>query len=503
MPPLESPHARTTGGEIEGRARGGVQLFAGIPFAAPPTGTRRFRPPEPHEGWQGVRSARRFGPAAPQNPGTGLTAAPLAWDEDCLTLNVCTPAADDGARPVLVWIHGGAFRTGKGGIPWYDGGAFARNGDLVTVSINYRLGALGYANVCDVAGDELATSGVTGLLDQIAALRWVQHNIANFGGDPGRVTIAGESAGAMSVGALLGSPLARGLFHRAIAQSGAAHHALPEATSREVGRDFAEALGARDLASLQAAPAARVLEAQVAAEKRFAERQRGSSDALSDMAFQPGIGSPALPEPPLDAVRAGSSANVPLLCGTNLDETTLWGYGKVDEARLGRFAGRLFGDRADEAIATYREERPQASPSQLLIAMTSDQMFRIPAIRLCEAHGANGGANWSYLFTYASRAYEGRLGATHALEIPFAFANLGQPGVEAFVGKGGDPEPLSAAMHAAWIAFVRDGDPSCDALGSAWPRYDAERRATLELGERIGTLDDPYRAERLLWEGLR
>jgi para-nitrobenzyl esterase len=393
MPPY--PLSRVASGDVEGRERGGVLLFAGIPYAEPPLATRRFRPPSPHPGWQGTRSARRFGPAAPQRPGVGLTAAPLAWDEDCLTLNVCTPAVDDGARPVLVWIHGGAFRTGKGGIPWYDGSSFARQGDIVTVTINYRLGALGYAHVGDAAGDDFASSGLTGLLDQIAALEWVRDNIAAFGGDPARVTIAGESAGAMSVGTLLGCPGARGLFRAAIAQSGAAHHTLCDAESREVGRDVAELLGADHAGALQAVEVDAILDAQEAAEKRFAQRQRGRGGPLSDMAYQPAVGHAALPEAPIEAIRRGASSDVALLCGTNFDETTLWGYGRVDEARLHRFAERLFGERAEDAVATYRGGRPQASPSALLIAMTTDHIFRIPAIRLCEAHAANAGASWS------------------------------------------------------------------------------------------------------------
>jgi para-nitrobenzyl esterase len=492
--------ARTTAGEVEGRTRGGALLFAGIPYAEPPVGARRFRPPIPHAGWRGVRSATRFGPAAPQRPGTGLTAAPLAWDEDCLTLNVCTPAVDGALRPVLVWIHGGGFRTGKGGIPWYDGTSFALRGDIVTVTINYRLGALGFANLREVAGADFAGSGAAGLLDQIAALAWVRDNIAAFGGDPGRVTIAGESAGAMSVGALLGSPAADGLFHRAIAQSGAAHHTLSDAASRAVGRDLVELLGAGDAAALEAAGVEAILDAQAQAEARFAQR-RGSG-GLSDMAFLPALATDALPAPPLDAIRAGRSARVPLLCGTNADETTLFGYGSQDEERVRRIAAHIFGARADAAIATYRAHRPAASAGDLAVAITSDQIFRIPAIRLCEAHTAAGGTSFAYLFTWKSRAFEGRLGATHALEIPFAFNNLARPGVDAFLGSGERPQALADVMHAAWIAFIRTGDPACEALAQPWHRYDASRRFTLELGEPVRPLEDPWGAERALWQGV-
>jgi len=491
--------AETRSGPVEGRSRGGALLFAGIPFAAPPTGVRRFRPPEPHDGWSGVREARRFGAAAPQRPGVGLTAAPLSWDEDCLTLNVCTPAVDSGARPVLVWIHGGAFRTGKGGIPWYDGTSFATRGDIVTVSINYRLGALGFGDQSDL-DPALASSGASGLLDQIAALEWVRDNIAAFGGDPSQVTIAGESAGAMSVGSLLGCPAARGLFRRAIAQSGAAHHTLPVELSREVGRAVAQELGAERAADLLAASVDAILDAQERAQSALEQRERRNPNGLGGLAFQPARVPELLPRPPLDAIRAGLSDDVALLCGTNLDETTLWGLTAFDEPRLQRFAGRYFGDAADEALAAYRRSRPEASRSRIGAAITTDHLFRIPAIRLCEAHG---GPSYHYLFSWASRAFEGQLGATHALEIPFAFNNLRKPGVDAFLGPGPSPQPLADVMHDAWIAFVRSGDPNTTALPEAWPAYDCERRPVMEFGDAIGVRDDPESERRALWNGLR
>ncbi|HEU4430985.1 MAG TPA: carboxylesterase family protein, partial [Myxococcota bacterium] len=219
--------ASTRSGPVRGREKNGVLLFAGIPYAAPPVGERRFRAPEPPDDWREIREATRFGPAAPQLPGEGVVGNPaVRWDEGgCLTLNVATPACDDAGRPVLVWIHGGGFRTGQGAIPWYDGSSFARGG-VVVVSINYRLGALGFAQLDAIGGSDYADSGSVGIQDQLAALRWVQGNIASFGGDPARVTIAGESAGGMSVGILLGSAGASGLFRGAIPQSGAAQHVL-------------------------------------------------------------------------------------------------------------------------------------------------------------------------------------------------------------------------------------------------------------------------------------
>jgi para-nitrobenzyl esterase len=491
--------ATTTAGEVQGREKNGVLLFAGIPYAAPPVGTRRFRPPERCERWPGVRDATRFGPAAPQLPGEGLTSTPnVRWDEDCLTLNVCTPALDDARRPVLVWLHGGAFRTGQGGIPWYSGFSFAR-GDVVTVSLNYRLGALGFAHLAELGGAGFESSGLNGILDQLAALEWVRDNIAAFGGDPGKITVAGESAGGMSVGVLLGCPAARGLFRAAIPQSGAAHHVLGAAEGDEVARRLAGALRADDVRALQQCPVAEILAAQAQVEKEAA----GSPDpnGLGGMPFRPVVDGRVLPKPPLEAIAAGAGADAAVMIGTNLDETTLFGMPELDEAGLARLAARHLGDTPD-AVATYRASRPDANPADVAIAITTDHMFRIPAVRLAEAHASAGGRVWMYLFSWRSRAFGGRLGATHALEIPFAWNNLDKPGVAALLGEGATPQALADTMHAAWTAFAHRADPNCAEL-PAWEPYCAERRAVMELGERVGLLEDPAAAERTLWEGIR
>ena len=494
------PLVKILPGALRGRERDGVLLFAGIPYAAPVTGARRWAAPEPHEGWSGMRDARRFGPAAPQRPGTGLTAAPHAWDEDCLTLNVTTPALDDARRPVLFWIHGGGFLTGKGGIPWYDGSSFARRGDVVTVTVNYRLGALGFAHLAALA-PELASTGLLGLLDQIAALEWVRDQIAAFGGDPARVTIAGESAGAMSVGTLLGMPRARGLFRAAIAQSGAAHHHLSAAQAGEVADVLlAELAVPRATDALRALSVDAILDAQDRTQAVLAKR-RGAGGVIATMAFQPVVEGDALPAPPLEAVRDGATRGIPLLVGTNADETTLFGYHLFDEARLARLAAKIFPN-PEAALDRYRRARPGASAGELATALSTDQIFRIPATRLCEAHSAAGGSAFAYLFTWRSRGFAGRLGATHALEIPFAFHTLGRPGVAAFLGPGPLPTALADAVHAAWTAFLHRGDPGCDGLGAEWPGFAAERRAVMELGDRIGARDDPGADERRLWDDL-
>ncbi len=472
----------------------------------------RFAPPRPHEGWTGTLSAQRFGHAALQPAGSGLTASPpRRMSEDCLTLNVTTPAIDDARRPVLVWIHGGGFRTGQGAIPWYNGTSFAKRGDIVTVSINYRLGTLGFTNLVGSdgdSGDDLASSGHVGILDQIAALEWVRDNIAAFGGDPERVTVAGESAGAMSVGTLLGCPAAAGLFRGAICQSGAAHHVLPAETARAVGGLLREKLGVSDLEALRELPGERLISAQGEVERHLAGTSTlGATDitGAAGMPFQPSTGGASLPLAPLEAVRRGASRDVALLIGTNAHEATLFHQGETDERRLEKIVGRYLPD-PGRALEVYRGDHPDASPFDLLIAVTTDYMFRIPAVRLAEAHAANGGRTFSYLFSWRSRAFGGRLGATHALEIPFTFNNLERMGVETFLGEGPLPESLADRMHAAWIGFIREGDPNAAPEGAAapeWPGFDPEHRALMEFGDEIGVREDPQAASRALWDDLR
>ncbi len=489
--------AQTMYGPVEGREKDAALLFAGIPYAAPPIDRLRFRAAQPHEPWSDVRAALKFGPAAPQIATGGMTdSAPVRSSEDCLTLNISTPALDDRKRPVLFWIHGGAYRTGQGAIPWYNGTRFALNGNIVVVSINYRLGALGFTDLSRF-GKEYATSGINGILDQITALKWVRDNIANFGGDPAQVTIAGESAGGFSVCTLLGSPLAKGLFRAAIPQSGAAHHTLPAAASNHVTDRFLAALEANgttsaDALSLDAVSTDDILAAQQAVCAEL-EKDTVAAYGAAVAPFYPVEGTYVLPDSPLRAITGGLNSNVPVLIGTNRDETTLWGYGKVDDAKLSAMAQRLG---AAPTLATYRASRPEADANELMIALTTDHMFRIPAIRLAEAREQHGAKTWMYFFCWASRAFGGRLGATHALEIPFAFDNLDKAGVDVFLGEGRTPQGVADAMHAAWIQFIRSGDPG-------WQRYDSDDRATMCFDEQSTLQNDPYGAEREAWQGLR
>ena len=486
--------AQTQSGAVEGRTKDGAQLFAGIPYATPPVGELRFKAAREHPDWDGVRSAKKFGPAAPQVPSGGMTdSAAVRWDEDCLTLNVTTPAADDQKRPVLVWIHGGAYRTGQGSIPWYNGARFATNGNIVTVSINYRLGALGFTDLSSF-GSDYATSGCNGILDQITALRWVQNNIAAFGGDPEQVTIAGESAGGFSVSTLLGSPVAQGLFHRAIPQSGGAHSTLTADQGAQVTAAFLEALGTDNLVGLHGASVDSILAAQATADRALAGPPALAGALGTTVSpFYPVVGSEVLPQSPLDAIRGGLGSDVAVLTGSNRDETTLWGYGRVDEDKLNATADGLADSRL---LGEYRATRPDADSEALMIAITTDHMFRIPAIRLAEARAAFDAQTWLYQFDWRSAANDGKLGATHALEIPFAFDNLHQAGVDAFVGPVASPQHVADVMHRAWIDFIATGNPG-------WPAYVPASRTTMCFNDSSAPVDDPHSRERLAWEGLR
>ncbi|NNE74141.1 MAG: carboxylesterase/lipase family protein [Acidimicrobiales bacterium] len=493
-----SPVATTTSGPVFGRERDGVLSFAGIPYAAPPVGHNRFGPPQPVEAWSEPRDATRFTKGAPQRPGDGLTsAAALPWDEaECLSLNVQTPAVD-GARPVMVWIHGGDFRHGMGAIPWYNGARFAEQGDVVVVSINYRLGAFGFTYL-DHLDDELAGSGVVGILDQLAALQWVQDNIASFGGDPERVTIAGESAGAFSVGTLLSLPAAQPLFAQAILQSGAAHAVHDAEQGQGVARWLFEAAGVASgsVEGLRSLGAERLLDAQ--------EELYGRSPAelgLMNSPFYPVVDGVVLPRRPIDAIAAGVGCDKPVLMGTNADETRLWGTQQTTDDRLEGFVARTHPDPA-AAIDRYREAGRATSAGDLAVAIGGDAMFGVPAVRMADARAAHGADTWMYRFSWQSRAFEGALGACHALEIPFVFDNLHQPGVDLFIGPGPDPQPVADIMHATWISFLRHGRPGFDG-GPEWLAYSPEQRSLIDFDTTTTWRPDPVIDTIDCWSGVR
>ncbi|HTO07035.1 MAG TPA: carboxylesterase/lipase family protein [Myxococcota bacterium] len=492
----------TVSGKLKGERRGGHERFLGIPFAAAPVGERRWRAPQPAPLWSRTRPALAFGASAPQPPSAlpGMAVGPQ--DEDCLYLNVFTPRADGARRPVLFWIHGGGFTTGGAAQAMYDGGRLAERGDVVVVTINYRLGSLGYLHLpgCDAN---------LGQLDQIAALEWTRDNIRAFGGDPDQVTIFGESAGGMAVATLLGMPGARGLFRGAIAQSGAAQNVHTRASAAEVTAAVLAELGQSvpELAKLRELPVSALIEAQ----KKVTAARR----AELELAFCPTVDPATLPKPPLDAVREGAASGVALLVGSNRDEIKLFRLGVAESASLSpesllkRVRGTLGAVRADPARAealvdTYRAARAgraSVEPGELLDAIQSDRTFRIPAIRLAEAQRRNEARTYMYFFTWESPARRGTLGACHALELPFVFGTLDAPTMDRFAGKGPEADALSAQMMDAWIAFARAGEPTHGGV-SHWPAYDTRTRATLVFDRECQLVHAPLDAERAAWEGI-
>ncbi|HEX8971003.1 carboxylesterase/lipase family protein, partial [Oryzihumus sp.] len=430
----------TSSGKVRGFTADGAYVALGVPYAAPPFGANRLRPPLRPERWDGVRDATKFGPSPPQV--APPQAAGGGWDtdvagEDCLNLNIWTPDPGTSGLPVMVWIQGGQFEIGA--TKAYDGSRFARDG-VVCVVINWRVGADGFVYLGH--GSPPGTANL-GLLDQVAALEWVQENIAAFGGDPANVTVFGESAGAMSIGMLLSMPRAEGLFRRAITESGAAHPVTSARSAERIGRELAAKLGvAPVLDALAAVPVERMLAAETDLKADLLahpDPDRWGEEVLGTMMpWQPVIDGDVIPGPPIERVAAGASADVDLITGTNADDWRLFRaitgeIGQITDEALtgpvttyGSWALAAYGLQGQEALAEYRARYPDASPGELLADVQTDWWVRIPSIRLADAHAsaaaAAGTDAGTYMYEFAWPAPG--LGAVHALEVPFVFDTL-------------------------------------------------------------------------------
>ncbi|HEX4422703.1 MAG TPA: carboxylesterase/lipase family protein [Kofleriaceae bacterium] len=504
----------TLQGSVRGELRGAVRVWKGIPYAAPPLGALRFRPPAPPVAWQGERDATAFGSVAAQSRDSrvalmsGITEKVISG-EDCLVLNVFAPrdGAPDagtgtGAWPVMVWIHGGAFIMGSGSTPLYSGIPFAEQG-IVVVTINYRLGLPGLLYLGDVAPGGDRAEGNYGLLDQIAALAWVRDNIAAFGGDPGAVTVMGESAGAISIAHLLAMPAARGLFHRAILESGASALSpstradatrLTHAVLAQLGIDPGTGTGTGTGTGAADALAALPIDQLLAAQDHVTE-------TLGITAYGPYIDGVTVPGSPVELVRAGSADGIPLLLGSNRDEWTFFELflGDVTVEGFKPVLRQRLGAQIDALLEVYRSARPDQSEARAWVDLIGDAVFGIPVVRLAEAQAGRGAPVFLYRFDWRSPAFGGRLGAAHALELPFVWNRLDLQLSQLLLG---DQLPhaqgLATQIHLAWVSFIKTGDPNGGGL-PAWPRYDAERRATMLLDRASQVADDPAGATRAAW----
>lgn len=485
----------TTSGKVRGVRNGDVTAFLGIPYAAAPKGRALFEPAHPVPAWDGVRDAVTLGPTAPKPgyapPFDALLAEPVIAGDEFLNVNVWTPDPGGAGLPVMVWIHGGAFRNGSNAIPAYDGQAFARDG-VVLVGVNYRLGVPGFA----VLPDSTANIGIR---DQLAALAWVQDNIAAFGGDPGNVTIFGESAGGMSVSTLLAVAAGSGLFHKVIAQSGAGTIAAELDDARRVTAELANRLGIDATAdALAHLDVDAVIDAQQAVALDMAAHpdpsRWGPSIVATMMTWVPVVDGELITERPQDAIAAGIGHEIPLLIGTTTEEQRFFlvptgmASATTPDVLRGLSANRGW----PTSIAdVYTANRPDASAGDVLCAALTDQFFRVPALRLAEGRADATAPTFVYEFDWGTPVQD--LGACHALEIGFVFDNLAVSGQMAGANP---PQELASDMHARWIAFARGGDPG-------WEAYSVARRAVMRFASPAsGVVLDPRGDERVLWDGI-
>ncbi len=510
--PQPSAIVTTAEGPVRGLVAGGVAAFKGIPYAAPPIGARRFQAPAPVAAWESVFDATDFGAPCLQSYDRELTRSDLSLElatvfttrsdmkvdnEDCLFLNVWTPAdaeSDEGAgkRPVMVWFHGGGYSYGSGSWPVYDGASLARRGDVVVVTVNHRLNVFGYLHLADIGGADWSDSGNAGMLDLVASLAWIQRNIAGFGGDPGNVTIMGESGGGSKVSTLLAMPAAEGLFHKAVIQSGPGLTGIPSEAATGNARKVLATLGLDDdsLDTLQALSSVEIADA-------FHAAQASAGGGFGGLRLAPVVDGRHLPRHPFTPDAPAQSGDVPILIGFNKDEWTIFNtgepwFGRLTEAELTERVAAIPGipaDRAEALLAAERSHHPDYSPTYLYNVLMSDARMLIGSALLAERKAAQDGAPvYMYYLTWETPVGNGILKSPHTLDMPLMFANVDNS--VALTGESPDARALEMQMSEAWLAFARTGNPNHAGLPE-WPAYDGADRQTMIFDVEPVVVSDP------------
>jgi para-nitrobenzyl esterase len=500
-------------GTIEETRRGPVQRFLGIPYAEPPVGANRFGAAKPSLGWDGEFAATAFGHSPIQEttgpliglvPGMGATSV----SEDCLTLNVWRPDDDEAGLPVLVWIYGGAFVVGGTAAPSYDGAVLAAEQRVVLVSINYRVGALGFTDLRAHGGGDIGAVTNAGLRDQILGAQWVKQNISAFGGDPERITVFGESAGAGSITYLMNAPQSRGVFRRAISQSPGVNMTQQRELSTLVAQRFLDTLDVTSAEGLLDVPAERVLRAQVEVINKL-----GAEHGYA--IFHPVVDDDIVPAGPVASAAHGSAAHIDLLIGSTSDEMRLFldpRASALGADGLAEWTLALMRVRTPDAGATIDQARlivrryiallsgsTRTTGADVWSQIQTDGHMRLPIYALADAQSTQNPNTYAYSVTWQSHNPKSDLGAFHAIDIPFAFDAFDRGGWGEFIGVDEDARRSAHAMRSAWRAFAATGDPSCEATGP-WPKWDRDRRSAMVFGQHCQVIDDPVAAARALWD---
>jgi para-nitrobenzyl esterase len=503
----------TNAGKVAGYVRNGMFTFKGIPYGDTTEGANRFMPPAKPKPWTGLRSSRQFGYVSPQGPRGGWAndeeAFMFSWDdgiqgEDCLRVNVWTPGLGDGKkRPVMVWLHGGGFTAGSGQeLRSYDGENLARRGDVVVVTLNHRLNVLGYLNLA-AYGDKYAQSANVGMLDIVAALEWVRDNIAVFGGDPGTVTIFGQSGGGGKVSALMGMPDAKGLFHRAIVESGSMLKMGTQERSRKLADLIVRELGlsAETIDKLQTMPYAQLLEASTTVMRKNNPRPAGGVPNFRRMAdmlgFAPVVDEKVLPAHPFEPKASEISADVPMIVGTTLNEFVSAinhpEYEEMTDAEMVQKVETMFPGKSANIVVAFKQRTPNVKPFDIWSHIAASTV-RENAIKQCKAKAALGKAPaYLYWFTWQTPILDGRPRAFHCAEIAFAFDNIDR--CEKMTGGGPDARALAAKVSDAWIHFARTGDPSHPGIPK-WTPFSPETVPTMIFDNRTELVNNPDGGEQ-------